>query len=1059
MTSIDTGPGGFGIDGKTYTYDIGVPEADGGPQGQRIEFIDVSPGYVDGSGKPKDLTKKTKSTLADFLSNATSGKGASPANAYPVDAGLNDASTTTKTGLPTVQTPGATGPSNSRAFAPGASNLNALSNRFTSLVGFHKGKSDAAGVDGNELLPGVPGNATYVSEEGSLTGIPSSQKQVDGHADTTGVVGSYLSDVLRANRFSGADSAYTVVTAGSGRNPTLSRQKRLGTYEASVPGITPAQAAAIGPLLTLRAAQELGSAARGSDPGSAASQASARLPGPSQLGVTKVNVSVLNAMDALISVSAAPDLTPPSLSDVGSTSWGSLNNVDDPFSGTDAVGMTLLSIALVAGIEVVIDVVSAMLGAVTSQAKKPTHDAQGRYGLGEYYAGEKRLGKASAPGLAGTLNAIGTSNIGGLLGIQPTNHPFNQALSVGANAFFGLPAEGGFGRQLVGSLASGIDSPGFNVVMARAILRGSVVITEQAKKIKGNPVNAAAQALALMDVIRSSKVVAACNVFASLGDALLSLSKEWIDPDTVGNRRVSRVDNIDNLLGTAVGKNRLKGSLKLAWSSNRAPAQLLMPSNIIGPNITATGLGQYDSMLGARVDPQSRISARILKSSPRIDADTAAAFEATLDAEYVPFSFHDIRTNEIVSFHAFLASLTDEYTATYDKAEGYGRVEPVRTYRGTERKVGMSFYVLATSLQDFDEMWVKINKLVTLVYPQYTKGIELSSSDGAYRFTQPFSQLVGASPLVRIRLGDLLKSNYSRFSLARLFGLGNDGFTLNGAKDASTSVDDNDLDRYTRALESVMAHPNGETYVVAPGTYPYVDGVTGVGLMGSIVPPLAGLPTYKFAPTFSPQLAPSGMLIVKATRIDPTGPTDVASVKAGNARMICEVILNDDPSYRTTFSRSLTAAAIEFGSEARPLQKFLGGTYSVPVTALTATRKSRQKIVSRLALGGNNDAFSTEISRFMDPGGPCPNAVAKSFKDTGGKGLAGFIETIGFDWYDKVTWEVMPDRTAPKLCKVTLSFSPIHDIAPGIDHFGFNRAPLYPVGLMAQQPDASRARR
>jgi hypothetical protein len=27
-----------------------------------------------------------------------------------------------------------------------------------------------------------------------------------------------------------------------------------------------------------------------------------------------------------------------------------------------------------------------------------------------------------------------------------------------------------------------------------------------------------------------------------------------------------------------------------------------------------------------------------------------------------------------------------------------------------------------------------------------------------------------------------------------------------------------------------------------------------------------------------------------------------------------------------------------------------------------------------------------------------------------------------------------------------MAFIPIHDIAPGLDHEGFNRAPIYPVG-------------
>jgi hypothetical protein len=39
-----------------------------------------------------------------------------------------------------------------------------------------------------------------------------------------------------------------------------------------------------------------------------------------------------------------------------------------------------------------------------------------------------------------------------------------------------------------------------------------------------------------------------------------------------------------------------------------------------------------------------------------------------------------------------------------------------------------------------------------------------------------------------------------------------------------------------------------------------------------------------------------------------------------------------------------------------------------------------------------------------------------------------------------------PGNRAPRSCKVQMSFEPIHDIAPGLDHEGFNRAPIYPVG-------------
>jgi hypothetical protein len=74
-------------------------------------------------------------------------------------------------------------------------------------------------------------------------------------------------------------------------------------------------------------------------------------------------------------------------------------------------------------------------------------------------------------------------------------------------------------------------------------------------------------------------------------------------------------------------------------------------------------------------------------------------------------------------------------------------------------------------------MWAKINKLVTLVYPQYTKGRALETTDSK-KFIQPFSQIPGGSPVFRIRVGDVWKSNYNRFNAMRLFGLGQPEFDL-----------------------------------------------------------------------------------------------------------------------------------------------------------------------------------------------------------------------------------------------------------------------------------------
>ena len=66
-----------------------------------------------------------------------------------------------------------------------------------------------------------------------------------------------------------------------------------------------------------------------------------------------------------------------------------------------------------------------------------------------------------------------------------------------------------------------------------------------------------------------------------------------------------------------------------------------------------------------------------------------------------------------------------------------------------------------------------------------------------------------------------------------------------------------------------------------------------------------------------------------------------------------------------------------------------------------------------------------------------------------GRGLAGVITSMQFNWLDASTlWETKWGSRAPIACKVTMAFDPIHDISPGLDYYGANRAPNYNVGAM-----------
>ena len=71
------------------------------------------------------------------------------------------------------------------------------------------------------------------------------------------------------------------------------------------------------------------------------------------------------------------------------------------------------------------------------------------------------------------------------------------------------------------------------------------------------------------------------------------------------------------------------------------------------------------------------------------------------------------------------------------------------------------------------------------------------------------------------------------------------------------------------------------------------------------------------------------------------------------------------------------------------------------------------------------------------------NPILKSFNSTKGKGLAGVITSLSFDWglNGDFLWETeTPGKKAPLGCKVSISFSPIHDITPGLDSDGMLRS-------------------
>lgn len=501
----------------------------------------------------------------------------------------------------------------------------------------------------------------------------------------------------------------------------------------------------------------------------------------------------------------------------------------------------------------------------------------------------------------------------------------------------------------------------------------------------------------------------------------------------------------------------------------------------------------------------------------RISKNEVAEIESRLESQYVPFYFHDLRTNEILNFHAFVNNVSDSYTSNWNDSDGYGRMDPVQTYKNTTRSISLDFYVVSTSEKDFDRVWWTINRLVMMLYPQWSKGNELKgqveNSQDSYKFLQPFSQTITSSPLIRLRVGDLIASNYSRFNLARNFGV---GLVDTYIKEPSTSAIESSV-KVNDELEIFLSKLTESSFTIDSPVEPMLVnaqqktnpnvGINGIEIVFAstvtieqgtgFIKTSAGLrstATIKRGTkgvvlngrkrsdgtiTVVVKLNPGeeikvNTLVAKITGKKPAddGPraTKIEYVAVNPEVLYCiqaPRLQQSPPPSSQQIQREIedTNEQIDRNNE-RVVQHFQDSsevtdeirTLDDETSALISRREylALQRDMARLSESIDqqqkeliNNNF-LNVNEYLVGDGTKGNSIVRSFEDSGGRGLAGSIRSLSFDW-NEAPWETSVGSRAPIWCKVSLQFNPIHDLPMGLDHEGMPRAVPYPVGETVRQ--------
>jgi hypothetical protein len=616
-------------------------------------------------------------------------------------------------------------------------------------------------------------------------------------------------------------------------------------------------------------------------------------------------------------------------------------------------------------------------------------------------------------------------------------------------------------------------TPGYYLVLIRAIARDLALL------VSGDSVGAGI--LGVLETIRTIKIVRFVDVCARVGivNAQSKQSDRSIDPDdpteilkTVqGGDQNSPAGLLTNVYETAqkrVSRSReTTGSKRLAWShSSLGYTRTEIVTKELLRSLSRQTIGDKQTGVAALRNLKAR---KIASITGRIDPVTRRYHEELLDAEYMPFYFHDLRTNEILSFHAFLSSISDSFSANYNSVDGFGRMDPIQIYKNTTRSISFTFTAVATSPDDHGQMWYSINKLINMIYPQWSEGDTISNAESSY--TQPFSQTIASSPLLRVRIGDVIHSNYSRFALGRIFGLDKTGAMLPGSSPGDpVKLDDNDLGK---------ASPDGNVDEIfnATETEQQVTVDSGTGILNSNVAKfsnVSGQATNDLNGVASVFVKNDKDSISKAIGEALVSPIRV-ELTPGRYPLYKTV---DGAIARENPSRERLRSAVKGNVVAYTLTEKTKDAYAFVVIELDApirittrdetasyefvvAKASDVTVLSAVLVDArttNTDPASPKdtvrdaidgASGFMQPD---LNPIVKSFEDgAGGRGLAGVITQLGLEYGGTdVTWNVERGSRAPNMVTISISFNPIHDIPMGLASDGTSRAIAYPVGSVTR---------
>ena len=1014
-------------------------------------------------GEGDDISPTQKSRLGDYLSGLT--ETGSKSNEYKISPGSSEWSYQSEDGAPAPLTQPDLGVDNHYLDDVEADAKNYFNMLSRGSHGRGKADDGFAVHGGEDLVTDIAGE-TIIDKNAQSTGhhlYGGMKSGARATADTENPVQQKISSVLQYNRWNQEPGKSPYVEEGELSNGMYTAQRRLGVYDPTAESVKIDHLRKVGLSLMLKASGDDNSTSSSGalDPDGLKASNVLMPDGIAsvQMASAKVDIAALRtgaAAGAGRAINPATSaLTVTDNNGTGnrlSKSYGQLNTYLEPFGGGFPAGM-VANAALTAVIGLVVAIaVGFILDILTLPMTLGASDPESApdpLPMGSR-PGTKPFGNAPTwtKWVFGPIALI-LGKILGRLGLPSLRDK-------GAFGYTVAAIRGSFQFYMGASVDQIVWSPGYFAVVNRAAIRDFEQIESAFGDASGafsDPVGAAEAIFTIIDAIGTSTSYLFVKNLILMGE-IVADSGGFFEG---GVRYISGLGPDSTLNGTSPAA-RFYMSRRRGFNGGGSPLSvgastslLLLPQALVdaremqglesndwakGKNEAFLTNGFMQQLAGGDVEALSKKFQKVDIGQTRFAKADVEIIETALEAEYVPFYFHDLRTNEILSFHAFIDSVTDSFSPKYKSTSAYGRTDPVNIYQETTRKLGVTFHVAAMTSGDFEEMWISINRLIMMIYPQWSLGTKVEDLNGN-RFVVPFSQIPTASPLIRMRVGNLFRSNYSEVNLGRMFGMGLGEETFVFDTSAYEQGRANDLLEEMENIKKRMfgtEATEGDMTLLLAGLAPF--GVTGglsiddeirVGWSDQFSQYATG---FSLFPRSRKKVTCHSIMVFKLLK----------TVHTRKEKLYLMVPTSE-------FEAAAEAAGLKknHGILVAPAKIFVsnGATESGRAYGPYIEKAAAAAIAGPSLPGIEPPVEMPDVT--MAQAFLSDNAVVRSFQSAAGRGIAGHITSLTMDW-NQATWDTGPNRKAPMSCKITMNFAPAHDLPIGLDAHGGMIAPVYPVG-------------